>query len=64
MATKHEVKETLRRVVSKDGFELKLNNVRSLDISGSWTRLESDEGYVIINPVNVLAYIVKGEIKL
>lgn len=58
-----EVNETLRRVVSKDGHEVRLNNVKSVDTSGSWTRLESDEGYVIINPNNVLMYIVKGEKK-
>jgi hypothetical protein len=58
-----EVNETLRRIVSKDGHELRLNNVRSVNVSGSWTRLESDEGYIIVNPSNVLAYIVKGEKK-
>jgi len=56
-----QVNEKLRRVVSKDGHEIRLNNVTELDISGSWVRLQSDEGYVIINPANVLAFIVKGE---
>lgn len=56
-----KVNESLRRVISKDGHEIRLNNVKTLDTSGSWTRLDSDEGYVIINPANVLAYIVKGE---
>ena len=56
-----KVKETLRRVVSKDGHEIRLNNVKTVDTSGSWVRVESDEGYVIINPNNVLAFIVKGE---
>jgi len=63
MATPQAVNEILRRVVSKDGHEIRLNNVKTVDTSGSWTRLESDEGYVIINPNNVLAYIVKGEKK-
>lgn len=57
------VNETLRRVVSKDGHELRLTNVKSVDNTGSWVRLESDEGYVIVNPANVLAFIVKGEKK-
>ncbi len=56
-----EVKKTLRRVVSKDGHELRLHNVTDVDTSGSWVRLQSDEGYVLVNPANVLAFIVKGE---
>lgn len=56
-----KVNETMRRVISKDGHEIRLNNVKTLDTSGSWVRLDSDEGYVIINPANVLAFIVKGE---
>lgn len=58
-----EVNETLRRVVSKDGHEVRLTNVKSVNTSDSWTRVESDEGYVIINPANVLMYIIKGEKK-
>lgn len=55
------VNETLRRVVSKDGHELKLHAVTDVDTSGHWLRLQCEEGYVIINPANVLAFIVKGE---
>lgn len=55
------VKEQLRRVISTDGHELRLTNVTSINNTGSWTRLESDQGYVIINPANVLAFIIKGE---
>jgi hypothetical protein len=58
-----QVNESLRRVVSKDGHELRLTNVKTVNTSGSWVRLESDEGYVIVNPANVLAFIVKGEVK-
>lgn len=58
-----QVNETLRRIVSKDGHEVRLNNVTDVNVSGSWTRLQSDEGYVIVNPSNVLAYIIKGEKK-
>ena len=60
---KIEVKETVRRVVSVHGHEQRLNNVKSVDVSGSWVRLESDEGYVLVNPDNVLMFIVKGEVK-
>jgi hypothetical protein len=47
--------------VSNTGHEVKLHNVTDVDTSGSWLRIQSDEGYVIINPANVLMYIVKGE---
>lgn len=55
-----EVNEELRRVISTHGHEIRLNDVKTVDTSGSWVRLESAEGYVIINPANVLAFIVKG----
>lgn len=58
-----KVKESVRRVISRDGAEQKLHNVRSLNISGSWTRMEADEGYAVVNPANVLMYIIKGERK-
>lgn len=61
MSKVKQVNESLRRVISTQGAEIKLNDVTSVDISGSWIRLESAEGYVLINPDNVLAMIVKGE---
>ncbi len=56
-----ELNEKCRRVVSINGHEQRLHNVTSLDISGSWTRIHSDEGYVLINPDNVLMYIIDGK---
>lgn len=61
---KIEVKETIRRVISKDGHEQRLTNVTSLDNTGSWTRVECDQGYAVVNNDNVLMFIIKGEIKL
>lgn len=61
MSKIQEVNEVLRRVISTHGHEIRLNNVKTVDVSGSWVRLESEEGYVIVNPANVLAFIVKGE---
>ena len=55
------VNETLRRVVSVSGHEQRFTNVKTLNNTGSWTRLECDQGYAIINNANVLAFIVKGE---
>lgn len=57
-----KVNESLRRVISKDGHEIRLTNVTEVDTSGSWVRIKCDEGYVIINPNNVLAFLVKGDI--
>lgn len=56
-----KVNEKLRRVVSITGHEQRFSNVTSLNNTGSWTRIECDQGYAIINNANVLAFIVKGE---
>lgn len=64
MAADIEVKEELRRVVSVSGHEQRLSNVTKLNNTGSWTRLECDQGYAIVNNDNVLMFIVKGERKL
>jgi len=61
MATPIKVKESVRRIISTSGDEAKLHNVKSVDISGSWIRLQADEGYALVNPNNVLLMIVKGE---
>jgi hypothetical protein len=61
MSKVREVNEELRRVVSTHGHEIRLNNVKTVDTSGSWVRLDSEEGYVVINPDNVLAFIIKGQ---
>lgn len=56
------VKETHRRIVSVNGHTQMLNNVTEFNNTGSWLRLKSDEGYVIVNPENVFLMIVKGEV--
>lgn len=56
-----QVNESLRRIVSTDGHEVRLTNVTDLNTTGSWVRLQSDEGYTIVNPRNVLAFIVKTD---
>lgn len=55
------VNEEVRRVVSIDGHEQRLTGVKLLNNTGSWTRVECDQGYAIINNANVLMFIVKGE---
>lgn len=56
-----QVNEKTRRVISKDGYQQILTNVTDVDNTGSWTRLQANGKYVIINPANVLMYIIDGE---
>lgn len=57
-----KVNEETRRVVAITGHQQILTKVTEVRTSGSWTRIRCDEGYVIINPSNVLMYIIKGDV--
>ena len=61
MADTIEVNEKKRIVVTPTGFRLSLYNVTEVDLSGNWGRLKCKQGYVLINPEHVLAYIISGE---
>lgn len=52
------VNEATRAVYFKDGAKAKFNNVTAFNSSGSYLRLVSDEGYVIINSDNINYMIV------
>lgn len=54
-----ELNEQLRRIVSTDGHEIRLTNVSDLNNTGSFDRLTCDQGLVLVNRQNVLAYIIK-----
>lgn len=54
-----ELNEELRRIVSTDGHELRITDVKSVDTTGSFDRFKCKQGYAIVNRQNVLAYIVK-----
>lgn len=57
-----KVEESVRRVISKDGAQIILENIVEVDTTGSWTRMKDARGqYILVNPDNVLAYIIKGE---
>jgi hypothetical protein len=56
-----KVNEKVRRIVSNQGHEIRLHNVKTVDNSGSWLRFESDEGYVLANPQNIVAMVIRGE---
>lgn len=58
-----QVNEAVRRVVSKDGHTQVLTGVKTVDNSGSWLRMETDQGFVLVNSANVLMYIIKSNNK-
>lgn len=55
------VKETKRDVHFRDGARARFNNVSWFNSDGSFLRLGSDEGYVLINTANVNYMVVDGE---
>ena len=58
MATSNQVavNEKRRAVYFRDGSIANFNNVKWFDASGTFLRLESDEGYILINTANVNYY--------
>jgi hypothetical protein len=52
-SNKVEVNEKRRAIYFKDGSIGNFHNVKWFDASGSWLRMESDEGYIIANPENI-----------
>jgi hypothetical protein len=57
-----QVNEKRRTIYFKDGSISNYNNVKWFDSSGSWLRMESDEGYIIANPENIEEIIAKPPI--
>jgi len=55
MANSNQVKvvEKRRAIYWKDGQISNFHNVKWFDSSGTWLRMESDEGYIIANPENI-----------
>ena len=60
-STKIAVSEGKRTVISVTGEKVILHDVTAFDASGTWLRLWAEEGYVLVNPDNVLAMICEGE---
>ena len=59
---KREVHETNRQVRFDNGETLIFNNVTHVDNSGTWLRIWSDEGYVLLNSKRILSHTIpKGE---
>lgn len=54
-----KVAESLRRIVSVNGHEQRVTGVKSINNTGSWTRLDTDQGYVVVNNDNVLCFIIR-----
>ena len=53
--------EKKRKVVFLDGQHLNLRNVTKINHMGTWLRIWSDEGFVLIDPNKVLYYIIDGQ---
>lgn len=48
-----QVNEKRRVIYFNDGSISNFHNVKWFDSSGTWLRMESDEGYIIANPKNI-----------
>lgn len=48
-----QVNEKRRVIYFKDGSIANFYNVKWFNSSGSWLRMESDEGYILANPENI-----------
>jgi hypothetical protein len=59
-----EVTEAKRTVYFKDGARATFNHVTSFNASGSYLRLTSDEGYIILNSANINYMIVPTEARV
>ena len=58
MAGKIEVQETKRKIVFASGNQLNLRNVTAFNADGTFLRIWSDEGYILVNTANVDYHIV------
>lgn len=55
------VDETERTVYFTDGAKATFKNVKWFNANGSFLRLGSDEGYVLLNTKNINYMVVEGE---
>lgn len=53
--------EKKRKVVFTNGEQLNLRNVTKLNHMGTWMRIWSDEGFIILDPKKVNYYIIDGQ---
>jgi hypothetical protein len=53
--------EKKRKIVFDNGDHLNLRNVTKINHMGTWLRIWSDEGFIILNPDRVLYHIVDGQ---
>lgn len=56
-----KVNEKKRTVVFENGQRVIFHKVKWFDNSGTYLRLMTEEGYVLINTDKVLCHIVEGE---
>ena len=53
------VDEARRTIVFTDGQRLELRNVTAFNSSGTWLRVWSDEGYIILDPAKILYHQIQ-----
>jgi len=54
-----EVQESRRTIVFRDGQRLELSNVTAFNSSGTWLRIWSDEGFIILNTKLILYHQIQ-----
>ena len=55
-----QVNEARRSIIFTDGHRLELSNVTSYNSSGTWLRIWSDEGFIIVNPKKILYHMIQN----
>ncbi len=58
------VKESTRKVTFNTGKSITFTNVTNFNADGSWLRLECDQGYILLNPANILYMTIPIETKV
>lgn len=55
------VKEKKRKIYFSNGNQASLNNVTMFNGTGTFLRLQSDEGYILANTKNIDYMVIDGE---
>ena len=57
----YDVNETKRTVCFKGGYKTIFHDVTKILIDGNWFRFRCREGFILVNPDNVLYMQIDGE---
>ena len=56
-----KVEESRRQIITTSGHRETFHNITEVDLGGNWNRFQCAEGYVLVNPANVLCIVIDGE---